>query len=146
MSDDFEHVYVDVGNLRFHAVRAGPSDGPPVIFLHGFPEHWWSWRHQIPPLASAGFQVLAVDLRGYGLSAIPADVRDVRIDQLAIDIVGIAATLGWTRFDLVGHDWGGIVAWVVAARHSLNVNDLVVINAPHLDAMPEVVFGSRRSS
>ena len=140
MNYAFEDLHLVVGKLGFHCVRAGPASGPPVMLLHGFPEHWWSWRHQMPLLAAAGFQVVAVDMRGYGLSDAPRDVREYRLDQLVSDIVGLAEQMGWARFDLVGHDWGGIVGWAVAAGHPLVVKNLVVINAPHLDAMPEVVF------
>jgi pimeloyl-ACP methyl ester carboxylesterase len=140
MSEAYRDCFVEVGGVRIHCVRAGSEAGGPVLLLHGFPEFWWAWRKQISDLASAGFQVVAVDLKGYGQSDAPSRIVDFRLERLVGDIVGIAAALGWQRFDLVGHDWGGIIAWAVAARHPLAVKNLVVINAPHLDVMPEVVF------
>lgn len=124
---------VEAGGLGLHVVEAGPADGPPVILLHGFPEFWWGWRHQIGPLARAGFRVLAPDGRGYGGSDKPEDVGQYRLARLGGDVVGIADALGIGRFTLVGHDWGGIVAWWVAARHPGRVGRLAILNAPHPD-------------
>jgi pimeloyl-ACP methyl ester carboxylesterase len=127
---------IDVGDgLRLHVVGDGPKDGPPVILLHGFPESWWAWRKQIAPLAERGFLVIAPDLRGYGDSAAPEDVASYGLDRLAGDIIGIADALGVDRFDLVGHDWGGIVAWAVAGHYPNRVRRLVAIAAPHPDTM-----------
>jgi len=127
---------IDVGDgLRLHVVGDGPKDGPPVILLHGFPESWWAWRKQIAPLAKRGFLVIVPDLRGYGDSAAPEGVDNYTLDRLAADIVGIADALGVERFDLVGHDWGGVIAWAVAGHYPDRVRRLVAIAAPHPDVM-----------
>jgi pimeloyl-ACP methyl ester carboxylesterase len=122
-----------VNGLSLHAVEAGPADGPLLILLHGFPEFWWGWRHQITPLADRGFRVVVPDMRGYNESDAPQEVFAFELDTLAADIVALADGYKAHRFRLVGHDWGGIVAWQVAARHPERIERLVVMNAPHPD-------------
>ncbi|HEX8388684.1 MAG TPA: alpha/beta hydrolase [Sphingomonas sp.] len=122
-----------VGDLELHVVEAGPEDGPPVVLLHGFPEFWWAWRHLLRPLADAGYRAIAPDMRGYGLSDAPTGVAAYRTDLLADDVAGLADALGLERFSLVGHDWGGIVAWAVASRHADRLDRLVIMDAPHAD-------------
>ena len=124
-----------VNGVTLHAVEAGPADGPLVILLHGFPEYWWGWRKQIGPLAAAGFRVVAPDMRGYNESDAPAGLGAYRADVLAADVVGLADAFGAERFGLVGHDWGGIVAWEVAGCYPERLDRLVVMNAPHPDTM-----------
>jgi epoxide hydrolase 4 len=109
--------YADVGEVRLHYVEAG--DGPLIVLLHGFPEFWFSWRLQIAPLAAAGFRVVAPDLRGYNLSSRPAGVR------------GLIQELGAESALLVGHDWGGTVAWATAMSHPEVVDRLAILNAAH---------------
>ncbi|WP_262028435.1 alpha/beta fold hydrolase [Microvirga sp. Mcv34] len=120
-----------VDGVTLHAVEAGPDNGPLVILLHGFPEFWWGWRHQIGPLAEAGFRVLVPDQRGYNLSDKPESRRAYDLDRLAKDVVGLADALGREKFSVVGHDWGGLVAWWTASRYPDRVEKLVVLNAPH---------------
>lgn len=117
--------------MEFHVAMAGLVDGPLVVLLHGFPEFWFAWRHHIAPLAAAGFRVVAPDQRGYGLSSKPPVVGDYLLDTLAEDVVALAGALGHERFSVVGHDWGGIVAWQLAARFPENVERTVILNAPH---------------
>ncbi len=117
--------------VEFHVAMAGPIDGPLVVLLHGFPEFWFAWRHQIAPLAAAGYRVVAPDQRGYGLTTKPPVIGDYLLDTLAKDVVALAASLGHEHFSLVGHDWGGIVAWQLAARFPENVERTVILNAPH---------------
>src|SRR5215471_13220996 len=124
-----EHHTADVGGLRLHYVVAGA--GPLVVFLHGFPEFWYSWRHQLPALAEAGFRAVAPDLRGYNESDKPVRVRNYRIDLLARDVAGLIAALGQRRAVVVGHDWGGAIAWWLAMRRPEVVERLVILNAPH---------------
>ena len=130
---------VAAGPVTLNVVEAGPADGPPVILLHGFPEFWWSWRQQIGPLAAAGFRVVAPDGRGYNLSDRPPGLDAYRLDRLAADVLALADALGFARFRLVGHDWGGIVAWRVAAKHPDRVERLAILNAPHPGTWLKVV-------
>lgn len=134
------HQYVgSPGGATLHTVTAGPAHGPPIILLHGFPEFWWGWRHQIEPLARAGFRVIVPDMRGYGASDAPIGVLSYRLDILVDDILSIADTNEAPRFHLVGHDWGGIVAWAVAAKHPQRIERVSILNAPHLDVMARVL-------
>lgn len=122
-----------VNGLSLHVVEAGPEDGPLLILLHGFPEFWWAWRHQITPLAAAGYRVIVPDMRGYNLSDAPQDVAAYHLNTLASDVVELANVLGADRFDLVGHDWGAIVSWWVAATCPDRLRKVVVMSGPHPD-------------
>jgi pimeloyl-ACP methyl ester carboxylesterase len=123
------HRRIDVGEVSLHCVEAG--SGPLVILLHGFPEFWWSWRFQIPALAQAGFRVVAPDLRGYNLSDKPKDVSAYTIEHLTGDVAGLIQALGQKKAHIVGHDWGGGVAWSFAMTHAPLVDRLTVLNCPH---------------
>lgn len=127
------HARHDLGDVTLHVVEAGPADGPAVILLHGFPDFWWGWRHQIGALAEAGFRVVAPDQRGYNTSGKPAGIEAYKASTLASDVVTLADALAIERFGLVGHDWGGVVAFTAAALHPQRVERLVVLNAPHPD-------------
>jgi pimeloyl-ACP methyl ester carboxylesterase len=121
---------------RFTAEVAGPPDGPLVVMLHGFPQTRPTWRHQVPALARAGFRVIAPDQRGYspGVRPAPTDLAAYRIERLVADVLDLAgAAVGGRapRFHLVGHDWGGQVAWVLAAQHPERVLSLAVLSRPH---------------
>ena len=118
--------------LSLHYVEAGHSNtGRPVVLLHGFPEFWYAWRHQLPALAAAGFRALAPDLRGYNLSPKPARVRDYRIELLAGDVAALIERHCAGRAHLVGHDWGGVIAWHLAMHRPDLIDRLVILNAPH---------------
>jgi len=131
---------VRLDNVDLHLVEAGRAGQPPVLLLHGFPEFWWAWRNQIPSLAEAGLHVAAMDMRGYGRSDTPSGVKSVQLEALVGDVVALLEKMGWARIRVVGHDWGGIVAWTLAARYPHLVDRLVIVNAPHLDVMPEVLL------
>ncbi len=118
-------------DITLHLAEAGPVDGTPVVFLHGFPDCWISWRAQLPVLAEAGFRVIAPDLRGYGLSSRPPAIADYRIDALLQDIVALIELAAGGRAHIVGHDWGGALAWSLAMLHPDRVDRLAVLNAPH---------------
>lgn len=122
-----------VGDVVLHAVEAGPADGPAVMLLHGFPEFWYGWRHQIGALAAAGHRVVVPDQRGYSASDKPLGTEAYRLSRLAGDVVVLADALGIDRFRLAGHDWGGVVAWATAALHPGRIERLAVLNAPHPD-------------
>ncbi len=130
MTAEIRHTTIATNGVTLHVAQAGPEDGAPVILLHGFPEPWFCWRHQIGPLAEAGYRVLAPDQRGYNTSEKPARIADYALDVLSADVVGLIASTGRNDAMLVGHDWGGIVAWWVALRHPDRVERLAV-NAPH---------------
>jgi pimeloyl-ACP methyl ester carboxylesterase len=115
-------------------MEAGPPDGPLVILLHGFPDFSWGWRKQVPALVAQGCHVIVPDQRGYANSDKPLDLKDYHLDTLVADVIAIADACERGRFRLVGHDWGGLIAWWTAARHPLRVEQLVVINAPHPDS------------
>src|SRR5947209_404142 len=129
--------YADLTEARLHYVEAG--DGPPVVLLHGFPEFWYSWRHQIPALAAAGFRVIAPDLRGYNLSSKPAEVSAYEPRRLAGDVAELIAERGASRAGLAGHDWGAAVAWITAMAHPQVVERLAILNVPHPRRMLEAL-------
>ncbi len=127
--DSTDPVLIDVGELRLSVTLAG--EGPLVVLLHGFPECSLTWRHVVPRLASAGFSVAAPDLRGYRASDRPLDLDAYALDRLVGDVAGLARTLGRDRIHLVGHDWGGTLAFATAERHPELVERLVVIDGAH---------------
>lgn len=129
----FESTYLQANGLRLHCVSCGPADGEPVLLLHGFPEFWYSWRHQLTALAAAGYRAIAPDLRGYNLSDKPAGVMSYDMLKLLDDVVALVGALGQEHVHLVGHDWGGAIAWSVAAsaQHRQVVRRLAILNAPH---------------
>ena len=104
-----QHRIVTTNGVRVHCVEEG--DGPLVLLVHGFPESWYSWRHQIPALAAAGYRAVAIDVRGYGRSSRPGAIDAYRMTQLVGDMVGLVPALGATRAALVGHDWGAPIVW-----------------------------------
>lgn len=130
-----EHLTFQNGAIQLHAVAAGPTNGPIVILLHGFPEFWYSWHRQIEPLASAGFRVLVPDQRGYNQSSKPREVASYTLPQLTSDVIAIADQLGAERFFLAGHDWGAAVAWSVAITNPQRVAKLAILNVPHPSVM-----------
>jgi epoxide hydrolase 4 len=121
--------YAEVGDVKLHYVEAG--QGPLVVLLHGFPEFWYGWRLQIAPLVAAGFRVVVPDLRGYNLSSRPKDVKAYGTDQLTGDLRGLILERGAKSALLVGHDWGGTVAWDTAMAYPEVVDRLAVLNAAH---------------
>jgi len=125
-----ESHYAEVNGVRLHYVTAG--QGPLVVFVHGFPEHWYAWRCQLAEFGR-DHQAVALDMRGYNLSGKPEGVAHYALPLLVEDVRALAAHLGHERFVVVGHDWGGVVAWALAAAHPEHVEKLVIINAPHPD-------------
>jgi pimeloyl-ACP methyl ester carboxylesterase len=126
---------VDVGEVALAYEELG--EGELVVLLHGFPESSHSWRHQLPALADAGYRVVAPDLRGYGESDAPTDVSDYAFPKITGDIAGLIAALGETSAHLVGHDWGGSIAWALASRSPQLVRSLTILNSPHPIASAE---------
>jgi pimeloyl-ACP methyl ester carboxylesterase len=122
-----EHRFVDVRGARLHVAELG--SGPPVLLLHGWPQHWWSWRRLMPLLAGS-HRVLALDLRGFGWSE--ATRRGYRKVQLADDVAGVLDALEVDRIDLVGHDWGGVIGFLVCLNHTPRVGHYVPMNTGHV--------------
>jgi pimeloyl-ACP methyl ester carboxylesterase len=131
----YEEKLIETNDIRLHVIFAGPENGKPIVLLHGFPEFWYGWRHQIQPLASAGYRVIVPDQRGYNLSEKPKGVNQYHTSLLSQDIVGLLDRLGYPEVDLVGHDWGGVVAWHLATNYPDRLRNLIILNAPHQDAM-----------
>jgi pimeloyl-ACP methyl ester carboxylesterase len=123
----WDHDYAHINNIRFHYVTAG--DGPLMLMLHGFPEFWYSWRHQIPVMAER-FRVVAPDMRGYNLTEKPVGVGNYRIGELMVDIEGLIKHFGESSAVIVAHDWGGGVAWPFAAHYPHMVDRLIILNCP----------------
>lgn len=125
------HRQVRANGIELHCAEAGDPKTPLLILLHGFPEFWFAWRGYMAILAASGFHVVAPDQRGYNLSEKPRGIDAYRLDILADDVADLASTLGHPTFHVVGHDWGGSVAWSLAARHSSRLKRMAVLNAPH---------------
>jgi pimeloyl-ACP methyl ester carboxylesterase len=134
------HLSIDAGEVKLHAVAAG--SGPLVVLLHGFPEFWWSWRYQIPALAAAGFHVVAPDLRGYNLSERPGRVADYGLRHLTADVAGVIRAMGEKKAHVVGHDWGGGIAWEFAMLYPDMLGRLAILNAPHPMRLQRALFRS----
>jgi epoxide hydrolase 4 len=139
---DIRFSRMPANGIHLHVAEAGPSDGPLLILLHGFPEFWYSWRHQIGPLAQHGFHVVVPDQRGYNLSDKPKGAGSYDIDQLAADVIGIADHLGHKTFDIAGHDWGAAVGWWLAGQSAGRVRRLVALNAPHPAVWMEAIHNN----
>jgi pimeloyl-ACP methyl ester carboxylesterase len=129
MDGPWRHRDVTASGLRFHVAEHGPADGPLVLLLHGFPEFWWSWRHQLVALGEAGWHAVAPDLRGYGGTDKPPRGYDGY--TLSADIAGLIRALGADDAHVVGHDWGGALAWSTATLHPRAVNRLTIVAMPH---------------
>jgi pimeloyl-ACP methyl ester carboxylesterase len=123
----WSHRSVTANGTRFHIAEAG--DGPLVLLLHGFPEFWWAWRHQLTSLAGAGFRAVAADLRGYGGSDKPP--RGYDLIGSASDAAGMVRALGEANAVIIGHDWGGLVAWTMGVFFPKVIRRLAVVSAPH---------------
>jgi epoxide hydrolase 4 len=129
IENSVRHGYAQIGDVRLHYVEAGAVGSRPVVLLHGFPECWYSWRHQLAAL-SGRFRLVAVDMRGYNLSDKPARVADYRMARLVDDVTGLVRHLGARRAAVVGHDWGAAVAWAAAERHPEYVSRVAALQVP----------------
>ena len=134
--------YAEVGDVRLHYVEIG--EGPLVVLLHGFPEFWFGWRLQLKPLAEAGFRVVAPDTRGYNLSSRPHGVAAYGGERLAEDIRGLVHERGAKSAMLVGHDWGGTIAWTLAMKHPEVVEKLAILDAAHPRRLEEGLHHPRQ--
>ncbi|XP_010795748.1 epoxide hydrolase 4-like [Notothenia coriiceps] len=140
------HCYVRIkeSGLRFHFVAAGERGKPLMLFLHGFPEFWFSWRYQLREFKSE-FRVVAVDMRGYGESDLPLSSDSYSFDSLVTDVKDIVEYLGYNRCCLVGHDWGGTIAWLFAIQYPEMVTKLIVLNSPHPSVFTGMIVQKNKS-
>lgn len=134
-----EQFTLRVNGLGFEALAAGPTNGELVLLLHGFPQFADAWTGLMKHLAESGFRAVAVSQRGYSAGARPAEAEAYALDRLVADVLGFADALGKKRFHLVGHDWGGAVAWLVAAHFPARLRSLTVLSTPHLQAFAEAL-------
>jgi pimeloyl-ACP methyl ester carboxylesterase len=132
---------IAVGPYTFAALVDGPEGGELVLLLHGFPQTSASWREQITALGAARYRAVAPDQRGYSPRARPIELAAYAMPELVGDVIGFADALGAERFHLVGHDWGGAVAWQVAGRHPDRLHTLAVVSTPHPEALRRAYRG-----
>lgn len=130
---DFQ--YIRANGITFHVALEGPPTGEPILFLHGFPEFWYGWRKQMHFFAEQGYRVIVPDQRGYNLTDKPAKVTDYKISTLATDVDQLIQALGYEQVHLVGHDWGGAVAWWVATMYPHRLKSLSLLNIPYPTVM-----------
>lgn len=130
---------VAANGFVFDVLTAGPTHRPTVLFLHGFPEFADAWIEIMQPIVAAGYHCVALQQRGYSDGARPKNVDDYHVDKLVGDVLAVADALNAKQFHLVGHDWGGVVAWVLAAREPARLLTLSVLSTPHVDAFLEAI-------
>jgi pimeloyl-ACP methyl ester carboxylesterase len=131
---EITHRHIDTNGIRMHIAEAG--SGTPVLLCHGFPELWYSWRHQMHALAAAGYRAIAPDQRGYGGTDMPAEIDRYSIHHLVGDLTGLLDALGLDKAVIVGHDWGGLVTWQMALLAPHRVAGVVGINTPFFPRLP----------
>jgi pimeloyl-ACP methyl ester carboxylesterase len=134
--DSVEHHYADNKGTKLHYVTLG--EGEPIVFVHGFPDFWYSWRHQMAALAPA-FKVIAIDMRAYNLSDKPEGVDSYQMQFLLDDIRAVIRAVGEEKVTVVGHDWGGAISWHFAMAHQQQVERLIILNLTHPRGYAEVV-------
>jgi pimeloyl-ACP methyl ester carboxylesterase len=136
---------VRVNGIELAVGEYGPVDGPVVVLLHGFPELGFSWRHQIAPLAAAGYRLLVPDLRGFGGSDAPSAVEEYAIDVLVRDVLGLFDHVGVERGTVIGHDWGADLAWKTAWLHPERVRAVGGLSVPFVSRAPAPPLGLMRA-
>lgn len=144
LGSDAERNRVETNGIELHVVTAGPSDGDPLLLLHGFPEFWYGWRSQISTLADAGYRVIVPDQRGYNRSDKPGGIDAYTSDILAADVVGLLDALEYDQVQAVGHDWGAIVLWETLLRHADRIERAVPMNVPHPQVFETFLTGNPR--
>lgn len=127
-----ESELIAVNGIEIETFSAGPTDGRPIVLCHGWPEHAFSWRHQLPTLAAAGYHVIVPNQRGYGRSSRPAPVEDYDINHLTGDLMGLLDHFGHDRALFVGHDWGAIIVWNLAILHRQRVAGVINMSVPFM--------------
>ena len=134
-----DRIVVDANGYRFDALAAGPADGELVLCLHGFPQFADAWTPLLETLGAAGYRAVAFDQRGYSPGARPEGAAAYAMPHLVADVIAIADSLGAARFHLIGHDWGGAVAWAVAGAHADRLKTLTVLSTPHPEALTAAI-------
>jgi pimeloyl-ACP methyl ester carboxylesterase len=139
---EITHQQVPTNGIELHVAISGPDDGTPVILCHGFPELWYSWRHQLAALGEAGYRAIAPDLRGYGGSTLSKEVSDYGSDKLTGDLCGLLDHFGYDKAVFVGHDWGAMVVWELGRLHPDRVSALCNMSVPYsaAPAPPTEIF------
>jgi pimeloyl-ACP methyl ester carboxylesterase len=132
---EINHNYYHVNNIRMHVIEAGPSTGTALLFLHGFPDFWYGWKDQIAYFATQGYHVIVPDQRGYNLSEKPEDVKAYRCKHLIEDICSLVRIMELKEVHLIGHDWGGIISWMLGIYHPGLFKKIIILNAPHPGAL-----------
>src|SRR4051794_5969543 len=132
LSGEFSHGFAHANGLKISYAKSGNAAGPMMVLLHGFPQNWYCWRHQLRDLAG-DYMVVAPDLRGYGRSDKPESVSDYRLAELVEDVVGLIHSFGRETAIVVGHDWGAVIAWELARKHPQIVEKLVCLQVPPTD-------------
>ncbi len=138
------HTTVAANGMRFDALTAGPANGELVLLLHGFPQTASCWRNALGTLEAAGYHAVAFSQRGYSAGAIPVGVEAYGVSELCDDVLAVASTLGAERFHVVGHDWGGTVAWALAGEHPDEVISLTAVSTPHTAALRQALRGTQQ--
>jgi pimeloyl-ACP methyl ester carboxylesterase len=136
-----DRIEIEAGGLTFTGRACGPPEGRRVLCLHGFPQTSWAWREQLWALGHAGFRAVAPDQRGYCSGARPSETSDYATEHLIGDVIALADAMEMERLDLVGHDWGGLLAWIVAERLPDRVRSLSVVSTPHPLALRHALSG-----
>src|SRR5262245_9249721 len=132
--NEIRHRTIATNGINLHVAEAG--EGPLVLLCHGFPESWYSWRHQLPALAAAGYRAVAPDMRGYGRSDAPAEIDKYTVFHLVGDMLGLCDALGEKQAVIVGHDWGSIVAWTAALLRPDRFRGVVGMSVPFFPRLP----------
>ena len=140
---EFTHRFIETNGIRMHIAEAG--EGPLVLLLHGFPESWYSWRHQLGALAQAGYHVIAPDQRGYGQTDRPAEIEKYTQLHLVGDVIGLLDALGEEHAVVVGHDWGGPIAWNAALMRPDRIRGVVGLSVPYMARGPVSFLTAVRS-
>lgn len=142
--DDVEmnHKYVELNDITLHVVTAGNPEDKPIVLLHGFPDYWKSWKYQVSALVNSGYFLIMPDQRGFGLSSKPKNTDVYILENLADDIIRLIDSMNIEKTALIGHDWGGTVAWSVAEANSDRITKVIVINAPNMYSFERPLFHS----
>lgn len=128
---DIKRKHYKIGSINMHVIEAGPSEGTPLLFLHGFPDFWYGWKNQVAYFADRGYRVIIPDQRGYNLTGKPTGVKAYRCSNLMEDICSLVQVLELKKVHLVGHDWGGMVSWLLGIYHPGYFKSITILNAPH---------------